>query len=293
MVSFLIFLFFIVFPFGQLFKFGPINFIDVIVFLIVLFSFRKLDFKKIIFGNFIVVCVFSLFFSVSFFTLPSISTGVLYLVRFIIYLFFMNLIGQRYKDKKKLFIESLIIVGVFVALFGFIQYLVFPDFRALETFGWDPHYYRLASTFFDTTFTGIILVLSEVLILVKYFQKRNRRLFLASLVVISAIALTFSRSSYLSLVFVFGFLFWKFREKVIFLFGLFFMVCVFVAPKPAGEGVNLTRTSTINAKFVNYNESEVLLTKSPVLGIGFNNTCIARLEFLGDEKISSHVCGGR
>jgi O-antigen ligase len=47
-------------------------------------------------------------------------------------------------------------------------------------------------------------------------------------------------------------------------------------PRPAGEGTKLERTSSVNAKYVNYKEGFSLFQKSPVFGFGYNNLPIIR-----------------
>jgi len=75
-----------------------------------------------------------------------------------------------------------------------------------------------------------------------------------------AIAATFSRASYLSL----GILFFsqwltiKEKKKWI-LLSIIFITTIFLLPKPGGEGVNLARTSTIDARRENAQENLINL----------------------------------
>lgn len=295
-MDFLIFLYLILFPFGKLLGILP----DIIILVICALSFLSLNFrtKKSAWINFIAVCVFSLFFSLIFFNPPQILTGALYLVRFVSYIIFSKIIWDKYgksKDKKELMIQSLIAIGFFVAVFGWIQYLVFPDLTALKIFGWDDHYFRLVSTLLDPAFTGIILVLTEILVVLKTVKKQTKLLFFLNVFLVMTIAFTYSRASYLSLVLSLIILVWKFRQKLLFFILVFFVLLIPILPKPAGEGVNLARTYSINEKFKNYRDSAKLFEQSPIFGVGFNNICEAKQKFLNNGNPvpdAMHSCSG-
>lgn len=145
--------------------------------------------------------------------------------------------------------------------FGFLQYLFIPDLRFLFFLGWDDHYYRLTSTLLDPGFTGLIFVLGYNMALYMHAKTKNtaRRfssytLLFLSLLAVLAIALTYSRASYLALgISLLGnlLIWWKKQAQVArfsLLMMVLFTVLVPVLPQPGGEGVNLARTSTIIAR---------------------------------------------
>lgn len=128
-----------------------------------------------------------------------------YLFRLIFYtlgiLLFYNLRYQNILREPN--VEKLILLeALFLAISGFIQLIVFPDFSKIDPgLGWDPHKNRLLGTFFDPNFMGATLV-GLVNILLGFEannpQKKsapNLWLFLIFL----AIFLTFSRSAWLML----------------------------------------------------------------------------------------------
>lgn len=285
----LIFLYLAIFPFGKLVG----NISDAIVlFLSVIFIFKI---RKLKIDNFIVVCLFSILFSLSFFNLPDIFTGILYLVRFISYVILSRIVYQQFaKEKKKkiLIFNSLVVVGVFIAIFGWIQYFILPDLRFLKSIGWDDHYLRLVSTFLDPAFTGIILVLTEILVLIKTIQNKVKFNFLLNIFLIITILFTYSRSSFIALTVVLIYLFLKFKDKFIFLLLGLFLILIPLLPKENSEGTNLARTYSINQKIVNYDQSLKLIQKSPIFGIGFDNLCIAKQKFLDEQNTQSHTCSG-
>lgn len=140
-------------------------------------------------------------------------------------------------------------IGLLSLLLGFIQFLFIKDTRFLSILGWDDHYARLISTYFDPGFTGIIFVLSLLLGLSnKYLENKYIKIIL--IIIFSwGIILTFSRSSYIALIIALAIVFLhKIEIKKIIAGLVCFTLLIFIAPKPFGEGVNLFRTSTITAR---------------------------------------------
>lgn len=178
----------------------------------------------------------------------------LYLARLVIYLLFVITVVKT-KPKTYLMPTGLAITGTLIGVWGIIQYALIPDTRFLHIFGWDNHYYRLISTLLDPAFTGMLLVLT---IGWWQFPKVFPRLPLifkqiSQAVLVVAIAATFSRASYLAL---WAFLLLQFVGRKIKMTFLIAMIVIFAAslvmlPKPGGEGVNLARTSTGEARLGN------------------------------------------
>jgi len=154
-------------------------------------------------------------------------------------------------------------------IFGLIQYFIWPDFTYFDVNNWDPHLYRLISTYFDPTFTGLIYLF----FLIKIFLNKNipyRRLLL--IITYTALALTYSRSTYLSLVFAFGYISFRYQKISIFLTSLILILTtIFLLPRQPGEGTKLERTSSIKAKIENYQEGIALFQKQPLFGLGYNS----------------------
>ncbi len=295
----LIFTYLAIFPLGQLLKYKIFNLTDIVVGIIclVFFFYKKRNLTPIpnYFKNFFVVLLFSLVFSTIFFPPEVVLRGSLYALRFFSYVIFSQVIWMRFSGtlkKKKLILGSLLVVGIFVAILGWLQYFIYPDLRELKDLGWDDHYFRLASTFLDPAFTGIILVLTEILVLVKTAGKKSLTNILLNIFLITTIAFTYSRSSYIALLGSILIVFLKYKKKFLIYLGLFFLLIIPILPRPAGEGVNLTRTYSVNEKFKNYKESIVLFSKSPIFGIGFDNVCAGRQKFLNDTNSASHACSG-
>ncbi|MEK7498058.1 MAG: O-antigen ligase family protein [Patescibacteria group bacterium] len=280
----LAFLYFVLFPFGILAKY----IIDVIPFISLFLVDLKVLFKNRYFLSFLIISFFSFLTSLNFFTFGKSLGGLNYLLRLISYISFSFFIYTNYKTagKQKLLLKSLLMAGIFIGILGIVQYLFLPDIRPLKEFGWDDHLGRLVSTFLDPAFTGILLVLS---ILLAVYSGNIALGFLLLL----PLALTYSRSSYLALIvsFLFYFFLGK-RKKILLIFPLLILLSLPFLPHPPGEGTNLARSNSVVGKFEDYQSGFLLVSKSPVFGLGFNNICQAKVKFLGETNPFSHSCGG-
>jgi O-antigen ligase len=222
------------------------------------------------------VAAFSLLLSAAILGPQKVLIGSLYLLRFAAYCFFFVLVW-RTRNKKRL-INALLVVGVAIALFGWIQYLWFPDLRSFVVWGWDDHLYRLTSTFLDPAFTGILLVFALILAF-------SQKYYLIAGFLLITLGFTYSRASFLALLVVLPFLVGKFKKVLLFVLTL--LVLVFALPRPGGEGVKLERLHSLFLKFENYQESVEIVKQNPLFGIGFNNLCLAR-----NGSLESHACSG-
>ena len=292
----IVFLWLILFPFGQLINIGRFHPIDLVAWLGMLFIFeKKPDIFKYL-KNFILLALFSLVISLSFLNLSEIEIGLLYFLRFLFYILFFimiwNFVKVDVKIKDKIF-YSLIFVSVATAIFGWAQYIFLPDLRDLKYLGWDDHYFRLVGTFLDPGFTGIILVFGFLLALTKFVYKKRPGIFFLLIFLMLTIAFTYSRASYLALfagIFTISFL--KKTFKVSIFLTTFFLLLVLLLPRPSGSGVQLERTYSIKSRFVNYSETLSIFKKSPIFGAGFNNICVSRQKLLGVGDFGSHSCSG-
>ncbi|PJE67726.1 hypothetical protein COU95_00825 [Candidatus Shapirobacteria bacterium CG10_big_fil_rev_8_21_14_0_10_40_9] len=231
---------------------------------------------------FVVCCLLSLLVNTSLLSGREEFIAGLYLVRWVVYagLYFVIYDLTRKIGNWKLEIGNLLIYsGVVAAVFGLLQYIFLPDTRFLEKYGWDPHLYRVIGTFFDPGFLGAILVLTLILIVTLNWDKqslllrnrRNRMLILAGIIVYFALALTYSRASYLAYLAGMGTIAW-FKKSPKFFLTVFLVgvLTVFLLPRPEGEGVRLERESTIKYRIINWEQSLTIAQKNPVFGVGFN-----------------------
>ena len=196
--------------------------------------------------------------------------SVFYLIRFtcILSLFIFPL---KVSLKQHRLFYLFIIANIF---FGFIQYFFWPNFTYFDVNQWDPHLYRLVSTFFDPTFTGLIYLL--FLIKIYLNKKIPCRPFLLTVSYL-AMSLTYSRSTYLSFIVAFAFISISTKKIRPFLISLsLILLTIFCLPRQSGEGTKLERTSSIFAKIENYQEGISLFSRHPIFGVGYNNIPIIR-----------------
>ena len=303
----LIIIYIILFPFGHLLtlrlnllgKSIPLNVSDVISFLfLILFFIRKLKYPTVFvyLRNFLLVALFSNIFFIATNGISNSIVGSLYFMRIISYAA-MFIVVWNYISNNKFILnrifDYLIVVSFFIAIFGWIQYLLYPDLRNLIVFGWDDHLFRIVGTFIDPTFTAILLVFGVLLSLIKYQQTKKIIYALALVPILLALYFTYSRAGYLSLIAgVLIYLSIKKKIKISFVLIPLFLLGLIFLPRPSSEGVHLERTYSITARLNNYRETASIFLKNPVFGVGYNNLCWARNHYLGDSDINSHSCSG-
>ena len=195
----------------------------------------------------------------------DLTKPILYLFRLTFLLSFF-IFQPKIEEKIKKIFNLVIFSNV---IFGLTQYLFWPDFTYFSSLNWDPHLYRLVSTFFDPTFTALIyLFLIITVFLDKKFPLRKIVLIVSYL----ALALTYSRSSYLSFLVAFTFIAYQKKSLKIFLLScILIFSTIFLLPRFEGEGTKLERTSSISAKIENYKEAFSVFLKAPIIGHGYNN----------------------
>lgn len=297
----ILFIFLVLFPFGVILSFNfhlrgfkiSIHPIDVIAITALIYTFKQVQLKKYIF--YLSPFIFSLLLSLFLITYKEVMVGFLYLIRFLAYASLFDVVRHLLKKNitfKKTILYSLIAVSFFVAVFGWIQYFWLPDLRSLQLLGWDDHLYRLAGTFLDPAFTGLILVLGALISFSTLTQKKRLDVFLIFVFLTISLALTYSRASYLAL--FTGLVYFLKNKKFILITGLslaLFLFSLSLLPRPSSEGVKLERTHSIYAKLQNYDETFKIFSKNPVFGVGFNTICSARVKMFGDN-FASHSCYG-
>lgn len=224
--------------------------------------------------------------------------AILYTARFGVYLSWFCLLKKTKALNQSWWRTGFLSLGGLVAWLGILQYLFLPDVRFLKILGWDDHYYRLISTQFDPQFAGLILVLT----LLVWEMTRVKSVWvkwLGQVVLVAAIAMTFSRSTFLSLaVALVGVIIWGVskvkRPKLMILrwlsLPLVLGAVVLVLPKPGGEGVNLARTSSIETRVESsYSDLVDLKGSEWFWGEGLFNTHRASLSQADDYERSYHA----
>lgn len=181
----------------------------------------------------------------------------LYLLRVAFYLMFILVASLKINTPKRMLLlrEKLVVAGLISLGLGLLQYFLLPDTRFLKILGWDDHYYRMIGALFDPGFLGAVLVITwGYLSSLKWLQKLKYSPYILHGLVAAGISITYSRASYLSFVILLLSIIFTNKSKAkdwlkISAFSVVcFMLALYVAPKPTGEGVDLRRTSTINSR---------------------------------------------
>jgi hypothetical protein len=298
-------LFLVFLPLGQLLRmdiaFRNINFTLHIVDLIVLCSFPLYPFlnrdksaKEIL--KFLTVLSFSYLISLfSFKNLPLV--GFLYLVRLYAYLCFYMVVKNLCENRpsNSLKIIKLVNISLLLSLaFGWIQYFWFPDLTSLKYLGWDDHLYRLAGTFLDPGYTGLIFVFGFLTNIYLYNSEKKYSYLVLQIGFLLGILFTYSRASYLALFLgvVYLIIKTKLSRKLLYSFLIFFVVMTNFLPKLGSEGVRLERTNSIRLRFANYIETAQIFKSYPLWGVGFDNLCFFKNDKPSYLGVTSHSCFG-
>lgn len=197
------------------------------------------------------------------------TQAVLTFIRLLVYVVFMASLLANMRTISAVAIRCCVFfTGFLMSGWGILQYVLLPDVRFLHTFGWDDHYYRLIGPLLDPNFAGLLTILtlfywqSCAHLVKRYTQKTLNsgvKLFhlinnSVWLVLFTSLAMTFSRSSWLALIGSLALMaFWPKTRPVITFKIVGIWVCILIGsyvflPKPTGEGVDITRTSTISAR---------------------------------------------
>lgn len=184
----------------------------------------------------------------------------LHFVRLAFYCCFLLIISQ--KTIRSVKVTSLLQnLPIFIGITALSMYIVSPDMRVLSSLGWDDHYYRLVGPLLDPNFTGIILSIGAILgFRLIITTTKNKIVNWSKLILLlGAVGLTFSRSSFLALscglIYFVGSTFIKNKTtQIVSVRRLFFTLAASIliissainfSPKPGGDGVKLTRTYSV------------------------------------------------
>jgi O-antigen ligase len=207
-----------------------------------------------------------------------------YLLRWIIYAGLYFVVADTQTHLKGVFGKVLIVSGVVLALAGFVQLALFPDWSLFLAYGWDPHKNRLLSTFFDPNFTGIYLVLTINLLFGWRISAGGVKppasggagapiwCFYAGLLVCgTALVLTFSRSAWLAMavsIFVWG----VFKSRKLLIGALLIgFLAYFAVPRVQTRIAGGTDPDdSARLRFQSWSNTLQIAKEHPVLGVGFN-----------------------
>jgi hypothetical protein len=286
----------VLFPFGQLLRIQiPLNNgylaifpTDFFVFLFLLFSRIKIKRNDPLIAFFSLI-VFSFVLNINIYSFPLLP-GLGFIVRLFSYLLFWYSL-KDFVDRRKignLVFKSLIVVLTSCMVFGWFQYIFYSDLRFLYPYGWDDHLNRLAGSFLDPGFTGLILGFGFITCVVKFIESKNHLYSILAVFFFATVGLTYSRASIIALVFGLLFVLLKYRKYLWLIFTFVLIGCgIWILPKSEGEGTNLRRTFSVISRLENYNQTIEIFKQNPVFGVGYNNLCHTK-----STSNTSHSCSG-
>lgn len=262
---------------------GPI-FLDISVLIIsFIIIFLKLKDLKQIHLNlsiklgliFIIVSLFSLIFTPINLNFNQLLISFFYLTRFISYFAFGLLIHNYLNESEK--INSIFILsGVTLALAGFIQFYFYPDLGFLQTNGWDPHFYRMVSTFLDPNFLGAFFVIVLSIIVFHLTRKQKYWLHFTFIfgVIFLSLLLTFSRSSYLMFFICFAAIAFLKKSIPLFILTIFLSLTLWLGfdiyTRSISKPRNIDRAQSAQLRLNNWQIGFKIFKEYPILGVGFN-----------------------
>jgi O-antigen ligase len=183
-----------------------------------------------------------------------------------------------------------------LAIAGFIQLKIAPSF--VETtyeldLGWDPHSDRLLATWFDPNFVGGFLAIAALLMLGTAYDRPRWRIPLAAsgLIVLAALALTLSRSSYLALIAGLG-IFGLLRDRKLIIIGALVLTLATATIPQVQDRVQSLADAAISTftqdytlpdqssrlRFESWQNGWELFVDQPIIGHGYNRYKDASLQ---------------
>lgn len=231
------------------------------------------------------------FFQSQWQSLPSLLIeGGVYWARLVLYVTFALSVWMFGKgnnsNQKKIFTLAFLWLLAQAAI-GISQYLIFPDTRILQYLGWDDHLSRAFGTLFDPGFFGLFMALGALVLQKSRFARNPFFL----VIFLLALALSFSRSSYLA--FTCGIIVYAFLEKqrkYLLLIPLFISLLFFIPKDGGGEGQKLTRTASVaaRAEVVEFHTQRITLQEL-VLGRGWYYEKVQNLHWSGIQQQTPEI----
>jgi O-antigen ligase len=228
----------------------------------------------------------------------DLETMWLYWVRMILYSLFLPIVWSvvNWYGEGRRYTIWMLIMGFALLVIGFLQLIFLPNIIFLAQYGWDPHVGRMLSTFLDPNFLGALLTFFFAICFAFYFRYKSwadgKKLFwlILSGLFATGVALTFSRSAFLSLGVVFVILSYMFDKRIL-LFGMVAGLMVFFGSPRIMErvegiyNVDLTAQKRIASWENNWN----IIEDNLWYGVGYNNLLSENIRrgFVTDAKLHS------
>ncbi len=180
-----------------------------------------------------------------------------------------------------------------LTLAGLLQIIIFPNLQILEYIGYDPHYFRVVSTWLDPNFLGAGLTFAILFTLAqKNTLSKYEKIILLALFTLTPI-LTFSRSAYImATLAVLAYALLQRSWKTFFVFAAIaaLTASIYLVPRTQIDASrNIDRSFSANMRLKSYGDAITLFQQSPLTGIGYN---LIRYEKERQMLILDNVQGG-
>ncbi len=294
---------------GQLIRipiFGKIFLISDIVilgFLIWRFFVSKNVFRKILINYLFIPTALFIGFSILSLSVAAHSIGIakalsagLYLGRWFLYILTAFAIADfpnKNKTRDTVF-WGIILSALVLAILGFFQLAIFPDFAFMVKYGWDPHQGRLLSTWFDPNFIAGFFAIALAFISAKilYCNKKNKNFWLmmglGGIIYLAAI-LTYSRSGYIALLTVFIVIcFLRFSPRFLAYGIVLALATLLIFPRSYQRMMDAsTVDATTQMRIESWDDTREIIKSHSLFGVGFNT-----LQWQWSEKKPDHAQSG-
>lgn len=307
-------IFIFLFPLGQLARidFGngvavtptdvAVGFAAIVIWIVLFLKKKNIPHIFRYLGGFLLIGLIGLVFQIFTISTREWLVSFLYLLRFLSYASMglgVTVLSQKHK---KMLWKVLLVAGGIVVGGGYLQYFLYPSLRNLIYAGWDPHLYRMFASFLDPNFAGPFFAVYFLIVLHEAFTQKTKMhrliFFLASILTFFAVILSFSRGAYLVLGAGFlVYLFYKGYRKIAFSIpvGIILLGFLFAFFVPRGEGKNLLRTVSTDARLLSVESATTVFLKNPIVGVGFDSFRYAQYRYhllTGSDWQQSHSGAG-
>lgn len=197
----------------------------------------------------------------------------LYFLRLMSYVIFFMYVRFFFRQYSSGWTQTILTMTTgWIILSSFIQYFLYANLGNLAYLGWDPHLYRVVGLFFDPPITISVFVLLILYFVSGYVSTKRRLIFLLIIPLVILSFLTYSRGGYLGMGAVFLMFVLRNRNwKVLILLVAILAGGLLLVPKGTSEGINLLRTTSISARFKDYEKAIQIWKTHPIVGIGYNH----------------------
>lgn len=183
-----------------------------------------------------------------------------------------------------------------LAVLGFVQLKLFPDFRFMVPQGWDPHIGRLLSTWFDPNFLAGFLTIALCLaagLAVEPSSRRRIVLLVLVSILFAAVVLTFSRSGYAAFLAGVGTLTLFRARRLAVLLVAVVVAAAFFVPRVNERVVGaFNLDATARLRLVSWQNALTVVGDYPVTGIGYNAYRYVQVNYGFLDDPTEHSAGG-